>query len=284
MSKSERYYEELRQLQAYAQENHAALVQLGGRPTRPIQWDVGPRTVEEGPDDCSSGEEDDEQRESRWITDHWAHEGSKFAQELKAWQAFRSFQRRLRTKPIFLREQRVNDYWNERGIKEALKPQLLHDPEQQSKVNEWKEYYWFQYRQLPAYEKRIVEEERKTERWLEEFDAATVQTGCSDRPLGKKWLYGEWQSRDKIIEIGDCRTRCAASDRDIHASTLEWIEGQLPIIAAEQVSVIDCFSLIFQLPRQIWQADIKFRLCQPACMPKTIHDGPGHLPTVASLF
>ncbi|KAL9012944.1 MAG: hypothetical protein Q9173_002327, partial [Seirophora scorigena] len=213
VSKSERYQEEIRKMQAYAEENHTALIQLGGRPTRPIQWDVGPWTFKEGTDDCSSGEEDDEQRESRWIIDHWAYEGSKFAQELHDWQAFRGFQRRVRTKPIPLRERRVDDYWNKRGIREALKPQLLNDLEQQSKVDEWKEYYWFQHRQLPAYEKRIVEEERKKERWLQEFDAATVHTNCSDRPLGTTWLYREWQSRDKIIEIGDClTTRIAAKD------------------------------------------------------------------------
>ncbi|KAI4167259.1 MAG: hypothetical protein LQ343_007356 [Gyalolechia ehrenbergii] len=223
-------------MQAYAEGKRIALIQLGGRPTRPIQRDAGDWTCTEGTDDSSSGEEDDKQRDSRWLIDHWAHEGSKFAQELHAWQSFRRFQQHVRTKPVPMRERRVDDYWNERAIREALKPQLYNDLEQESKVNEWKEYYWYQHRQLHAYEKKITEGEREKERWLQDYDAAALQTSCNDKTVGTAWLHGRWQSRENIIEIGDCLIRRATRDRNKHASMLEWIEGQLPLIISEQLT------------------------------------------------
>ncbi|KAL8788259.1 MAG: hypothetical protein Q9213_001779 [Squamulea squamosa] len=101
-----------REIQAYAEEKYTALIRLGGRPTRPIQRDAGHWAFVEGVDDCLS-EEDDEQKESRWVIDHWAREGSKFAQELHAWQAFRIFQRHVRRKRASLWDvqERVDDYW-----------------------------------------------------------------------------------------------------------------------------------------------------------------------------
>ncbi|KAL8957353.1 MAG: hypothetical protein Q9193_005349 [Seirophora villosa] len=120
-------------MQAYAEERRIALIQLGGRPTRAIQWDAGPCGFIEGIDDTSSGEEEDTQRESWWLLHHWSLEGANFAGEVNAWQNFRRFQQHIRTKPVPLRERRVEDYWNERGIREALKPQLRDDLEQQSK-------------------------------------------------------------------------------------------------------------------------------------------------------
>lgn len=266
-------------MQAYAEGKRIALIQLGGRPTRPIQRDAGDWTCTEGTDDSSSGEEDDKQRDSRWLIDHWAHEGSKFAQELHAWQSFRRFQQHVRTKPVPMRERRVDDYWNERAIREALKPQLYNDLEQESKVNEWKEYYWYQHRQLHAYEKKITEGEREKERWLQDYDAAALQTSCNDKTVGTAWLHGRWQSRENIIEIGDCLIRRATRDRNKHASMLEWIEGQLPLIISEQVSNIrTCIPA--SKPRQ---ADINRRLCHIAHIPISSHDNPEHLPTIASL-
>ena len=229
------YEEYTRESQAHAEKSHNALIQSGGRPTRSIHRDPGHWAFVEGIDDCMSEEEDDEQKELRWVMDHWGHEGSKFAVELHTWQAFRSFQRYMRKKPASLWkvQQRIDEYWKKRGIRDELKPQLQIDPQQQSKVEEWKEYYWYHHQQLPSYEKRIERAEREKEKWLQKFDAAPSETQCSDRPVGTKWLFGEWQSREKIFEISDREIERVRNDCDIHTSKFEWIEGQLPFIASE---------------------------------------------------
>ncbi|KAI4088209.1 MAG: hypothetical protein LQ344_006231 [Seirophora lacunosa] len=223
-------------MQAYAEERRIALIQLGGRPTRAIQWDAGPCGFIEGIDDTSSGEEDDTQRESRWLLHHWSLEGGQFALEVDAWQNFRRFQQHIRTKPVPLRERRVEDYWNERGIKEALKPQLHDDLEQESKVNEWKEYYWYRHRQLPAYEKKITERERQKERWLQLYDTAALQTSSNDKPPGTAWFRGRWQSREDVIETGDCVISQATRDRNNHQPS-PWPRSQFESLKSNHQSI-----------------------------------------------
>ncbi|KAL8697685.1 MAG: hypothetical protein Q9201_007000 [Fulgogasparrea decipioides] len=225
----ETYEEETRASQVYAEKNRQALIQAGGRPTRPIQYDPGHWVFVKGVDDCMSEEEDDEQRELRWVSDHFGKEGSRFAIELHAWQAFKRFQLYKRKKPssLWKIQQQIDELWKERGVSEKLKPQLQIDPQKLSKVEEWKEFYWYKLQQLPEYEEDIEKEERLKEKRLQYFDTASSET------LEEERLLGGWQNREHIIRVSDGEIRQARRDRDRHISQLEWIERQLPVIASE---------------------------------------------------
>ena len=229
------YKEYTREYQSNTEKYRNVLIQSGGRPTRPIQYDPGHWAFVDGVDDCMSEEEDDEQREFRWVMDHWMHERSKFSRELHVWQAFHKFQRRVRRKPDFPWgvKQRIDNYWKERKIEEELKPQLQLDLQQQSKVDEWKEYYWYKHRQLQSYEEKVEKEEQEWIQWLKEFDEAPSGRGCSDHPFETKWFYGEFQSREMILKLRNSDIRVARKHLENHLSDLQWIEAQFPIIATE---------------------------------------------------
>ena len=156
---------------------------MGGRPSRPIQYDPGHWVYKEGVDDYMSEEEDDEQKELRWVSDHWGYEGSQFHGELDEWQGFRKFQRQMQRKPasLYKVQQRINDYWQEKQITEKLRPQLHIDPHQQSKVDEWKEFYWYRHIGLRWHDEDVKKREQDKEEWLKKFDAAPSDPQASGR-------------------------------------------------------------------------------------------------------
>ncbi|KAL9123596.1 MAG: hypothetical protein Q9217_006987 [Psora testacea] len=204
---------------------------MGGRPSRPIQYEPGHWVHEEGVDDCISEEEDDEQKELRWVSDHWGHEGSHIRGELLEWQGFRKFQRQMRRKPasLYKVQQRINEYWKKKQIKKELRPKLHVDPDQQSKVEEWKEFYWYQHRGLRWHDEDVKKRERRKEEWLQKFDAAP----SDPKESGEKWLHGEWQDREGIVKRSDRLIGAAQNFRKSLMDRLDWIEGQLSVIALE---------------------------------------------------
>ncbi|KAL9607496.1 MAG: hypothetical protein Q9167_007589 [Letrouitia subvulpina] len=132
----------------YTEETYKALIQKGGRPSRPIQYDAGRWVYQEGTDDLielETGKEDEETRELRWTSEHWSREVVKFKIELENWEYFRNkWQRTARRKPssLWKVQQSIDQYWQKNNLRRELKPQLHIDPHQQSKVDEWREYYW----------------------------------------------------------------------------------------------------------------------------------------------
>ena len=208
---------------------------MGGIPSRPIQYDPGHWVYQEGVDDYISEEEDDEEKELHWISSHWGSEGSHMAGELHEWQDFRRFQRRMRRKPtsLYKIQQQINNYWQEKQIREELRPQLHVDPQQQSKVDEWKEFYWYRYTGLRWHNENVKKTERDKEEWLQKFDAAPSDPQAGGKGSGEKWLHGEWQSRKRIFRTSKQLIRGARYDRKLYMDRLDWIEGQLPNIAAE---------------------------------------------------
>ncbi|KAL8895804.1 MAG: hypothetical protein Q9192_003440 [Flavoplaca navasiana] len=234
---------------AYAEEHYNALIQLGGRPYRsiqyepilPIQHESGDWFWADGSPAYDSGEEqnDEETWEKIWIEEHWAMEGVYFARELEEWQWFRAFQQRIRRTPqAFLKKQQyIDDYCQRKGIREELKPQLHIEPQLQTKAEEWKEYYYFQHARLASYEKRIEKAQKDVQIWLDQFDAAEPGAGqqrSADAPSSeKRWLRGELVDRGDIMFAGQADVESVRSDMKKWVARLQRIEEQLPTVAAE---------------------------------------------------
>ncbi|KAL9041405.1 MAG: hypothetical protein Q9180_001303 [Flavoplaca navasiana] len=241
--------EHVRTSRAYAEEHYDALIQLGGRPTRsiqyepvlPIQQESGDWFWADGSPAYDSGEEqnDEETWEKIWIQHHWDMEGVYFGGELDEWKGFRAFQQRIRRTPeAFLKKQLyIDDYCLRKGIKEELKPQLRIEPQMQTKAEEWKEFYYYQHARLAGYEKRIEKAQEELQIWLDQFDAAERGAGqqrSADAPSSeKRWLRGELVDRGEIQFSGQCSVESRKREMKKWEARLQEIEQQLPTVAAE---------------------------------------------------
>ncbi|MCJ1249959.1 hypothetical protein MMC30_007185 [Trapelia coarctata] len=111
-----------------AYENYNCLIQMGGRPSAPIQEDPGiwdPSVM-------------DEQMHVPW---HWGEEANRCEQELQRWKTFRKYQQSKRRSAEVFTEYKatIHNYLVQKDIPWGLT--LESDIEGQSKVDEWKEYY-----------------------------------------------------------------------------------------------------------------------------------------------
>ncbi|KAL8646765.1 MAG: hypothetical protein Q9210_005944 [Variospora velana] len=232
---------------AYAEEHYDAVIQLGGRPTRSIQYEpVLPTQHESGdwvwadgsPADESGDHNDEETWEKLWIEDHWAREGVYFVRESEEWQWFRAFQQRIRRTPqAFLKKQQyIDDYCQRKGIGEELKPQLCIEPQLQTKAEEWKEYYYYEHARLASYEKLIEKTQEEAQIWLDQFDAAEPGAGqqrSADTPCSeKRWLRGELVDRGEILFSGQADVESRKREMKNWEARLQRIEQQLPTVAA----------------------------------------------------
>ncbi|KAL9627181.1 MAG: hypothetical protein Q9164_007683, partial [Protoblastenia rupestris] len=163
---------------------------MGGRPSRPIRYDPGPQAWRCWEHENVACSEDEEQKELRWINDHWRHESVHIYCELWEWEDFRSDQQLQRSDPRKRRQ--LENYIQRKSIKAELLPQLHSDPQQQSKVDDWKEFYLFMHRRTRGKERLIEEDERKKREYLEKLHP--VPDG---RPA-EKWTQEEWQSREGL--------------------------------------------------------------------------------------
>lgn len=212
---------------------------MGGRPSRPIQYDPVLPTEDEpgrwvwadGVDDYCSSEEDEETRKKRWVREYWQDEGGHFNGELIEWQQFRKFQRRLRSKKpedILRRQQIIDDYWRKRGIKEELKPQVQIQPEMRTKLDEWKEFYYHQHMWHEVWEQQIKSEDERTERYLKAFDDAQPIKGTTRRRV-----WGDHVDQQDIMDIRLRSVLCYEEGLKLLNERLDWIEQQIPVIALE---------------------------------------------------
>ena len=92
----------------------------------------------------------------------------------------------------------MNEYWQRKGIKEALKPQLQIQPQLQTKLDEWKEFYFCQHRKLTPWEKLLNDREKDAELWLKTYEAATI-----DEATGKRWVRGELVDEQDAANVPD---------------------------------------------------------------------------------
>jgi hypothetical protein len=177
------------------------LIEMGGRPAFPsLEIFYAPMGTR--------GEYED-------IIEYWSSKGGVRGQRNR-WILFRIFQRRNRkTAEIFAQyQQDVCEYRRKEGIEG-----LLFDQEQQTKVDRWKEYHYFEHRKLAHMKAKAEESRQKRESDRKEWEAAH-ETGHNidpNVPSDVSWIY---RYRDES-ELGHFMV------------FLNWIERQLPEIARE---------------------------------------------------
>ncbi len=176
---------------ATAEHAYNTLISLGGRPTREIEHDCGGSS-------CDA---------ENWLDCHYSGEAACFNGELEKWVLFRDYQRLGRKDPpTFAQVQKYIDaFWKKHGIDNDLKPSLQIDLEMQTKVDEWKEFYFYQYRNR---------ERKKQEVYKARQQAESLPTGDFTR-AGKRW-----------IEI-------ANTDLKRWDDWLSWVVHQLPTVTLE---------------------------------------------------
>ena len=82
-----------------------------------------------------------------WLVRHYSMEGPCFRTELEKWRLFRDYQRMVRLNiSTFVKTQHDIDIYRERdSISYDLKPQLHIDLQKQTKVDDWKEFWFHQF-------------------------------------------------------------------------------------------------------------------------------------------
>ena len=174
-----------------AEDAYTTLVRLGGRPSQPVEYraDLTPQS---------------------WS--HFSGQGARLRGELEKWKIFREFQFSIRQElHCFQRTQKqINMYWSTKKLQEEWRPRLNRKAQQQSKVEEWKEFYYFQHTRLNQKHLHIEQ---------------ACQEICEDESSPKsKYLTAE------VV-------KAAIKDRDVWKEWLEWIEAQFSIIVAENAQI-----------------------------------------------
>lgn len=192
-----------------------ALTLDGGRPSHPI--DSGFDIVKE-PGQYAE------------IISYWSRGGSgwsMFRDQFGIWKEFREYQERVRqsrTDPERFAKyaQYVRDYRCEKGLEGDV--ELHQDRKKQSRLDDWKEYQFYQLRTAD----RITRDMRYAEAELELARKrlhAAVEAGQSAQSIDwiKEWGVAYWQGR----------RGGAGMDLEEHNVLLKWIDQQLPTIASE---------------------------------------------------
>ncbi|EER39961.1 conserved hypothetical protein [Histoplasma capsulatum H143] len=170
------------------EEDYHDLIRLGGRPAFPVEMWRTPKDVhgKYGP-----------------VVDYWT--AGYWGQRLE-WISFLKFQqRRRRSVEIFKQYQQVvHRHRQQEGIDGDI--QLLFDAKQQSKMDVWKEYHYFQHRNVPKMRIMAEEGRQKREQVRLEWEAehgkgatldphepfnpalAWLLRSASERNLDRRWL------------------------------------------------------------------------------------------------
>ncbi|KAI9764521.1 MAG: hypothetical protein M1835_007555, partial [Candelina submexicana] len=210
-----------------AEEVYDTLIQMGGRPTRPIrpippwkkvliQGDLCYRYAEEIEVLFHSSWHGNSRglhstlTEADYIAAHWAAECSQFREELRRWQGFLDDQQwRREHRPEFAREEEI----------ERLRyPQDPHVTASLKKLKDWKEYLVYFQRTIGVSKKRIEAARRAVEA-IQRKDPEVVANKGKVRRLGK---------RDWLVIIEREREEIAAEKK-----RLEWVKQQLPVVLSE---------------------------------------------------
>lgn len=182
----------------YRRENaqvYYELIEMGGRPAYPLEISIA------GPGNYG---------EYAKMIDYW---GTDYLGQKGKWIYFRNFQRRRRRNAEVFDQykQEVHEYRQNEGIEGDI--QLLFDVEQQTKVDEWKEFHYFQHKKLAGIKAKAEEGRQTRERKKTDWE---VGNGDPEFPP----------------ELFDWRWK-AETDVDKFMILLNWIEEQLPKIAQE---------------------------------------------------
>jgi len=177
-------------LRAEVYQQYDGLFRMGGRSSAPIQTDPGvwnPAVTDE----------------RLHISHHWVTEWRRTHSELERWKHFRRYQelKRRNTDEFDRYSLGILLYCQEqKDIQWNLK--LEREPERQTKLDEWKEYYIYEHEKL---------------KWLERKLQRVHQL-----PKEQQCLYGSlWR---------------ADNDLKIHRSLLDWIENEMSSVVADRES------------------------------------------------
>ena len=181
------------------------LLALGGRPLRPLNFDPAPwdpsMTI----------------REEHHIQKHRNQQSDTCKPELERWEAFRAAQKVARADALKFseHERSVQKYRIKHGFKGSIRLHLK--PEQQTALNEWKEYQVFQHCQLVTRERDVQQARHKLK---------TVE----------KALKGHLEGGDSELVILVTDVDRAEATLRSWKDYLEWIEQQRSVIDAEESS------------------------------------------------
>ncbi|KAK5017423.1 hypothetical protein LTR16_001574 [Cryomyces antarcticus] len=197
-------------------EAHDALILDGGLPSHPI--DTGFDILDE------PGQYAD-------IISFWRDGGSRgwdiIQEQVGVWKEFRAYQeivRQSRADPEkFARHtQRVRDYRREKALQGDI--ELCQDRRQQSRLDDWKEYQFYQYRTADRFTRQMKYAEMRLKLSQERLQAAQ-EAGQSAQSIEliKEYGVAHWKG-----EMGSARI-----DLERHDILLRWIDEQLPKVASE---------------------------------------------------
>lgn len=197
-----------------------AFIKIGGRPSRPLQTEPDPQYYERRLEEVQETirktgcTEHDPRKNSAELKalrsscrlQYLEAEQERVTFEFNQWRRFLQFQQRKRQdRAVFSEyEQSVSEYRQRKKFEGEIQLQL--QPEQQTKLDEWKEFQYFQYRKL-SYQRRNIEQ------FWAKSDADSLQ----------------WSDmQNKILEAED--------EMEQRIAFLPWIVGQLPLILSEEVA------------------------------------------------
>jgi len=175
---------------AVAKDAFTSLIGLGGRPTRPIRYEAEPY------DDSEVSDEE-----------LWRYEQISRS-ELEKWRSFRTFQGAIRKdEASFTQTQNfIDNFWKRAKIRVDLKPGLVMELQDQTKVDEWKEFYLHQRLKLDKKIKAVARAERQARSGLTESEITAHK------------------SQQAVQEAADVRARWIDTARKDHAIWLAWLE------------------------------------------------------------
>ena len=181
------------------------LLQMGGRPSAPINPDPGP---------CGPSKSDVDK--PYHVADHWNRESNRVFGEYRRWKNFRDHQKSTRENAgLFLQYMaRVDTHQEDEGLPPIM--QLCLQADRQSKLDEWKEYYIFEHMRLRMWQKRLRRWETKRDRFESEY-----QWRCREPHFPSNHGPGEvWTATQALRHL---------------EPVMPWIQAQLSQIEAESV-------------------------------------------------
>ena len=217
-----------------AKQAYDTLIQMGGRPTRPIRCNLNWKTVLFGGEKFYQETEEDEElfyygtdkprraahpTEASVIVSHWVAEKKRLDEELQRWQDFLDSQQRGREHhPEFVREEDMERqrYPQDPDLTVSLK-----------KLKNWKEYQAYFQKGIDRLKRGMEEARRAVEAIQRKDPEVVVNKGKVRGRSDEDWLDSIERQREKL----------AAEEK-----RLEWVKKQLPALLSE------CAASLTELP------------------------------------
>lgn len=216
------YEQSLEQSKIEAKEAYDTLVQMGGRPTRPIRfnprwkkvlvdgelWYKDYEEIEVLFYDGLKPQKGLSLTEADFVAGHWGAEREQFEEELGRWQDFHNTQQwRREHRPEFVREEDME------------RQRYPHDPHLTAtlkKLKDWKEYPYYFQRGIDRCKKRI------------EGARQAVEAIQRKDPEVEEKIHNGYGDQSWLGRIERKREWVAAEEK-----RLEWVKQQLPVVLSE---------------------------------------------------